>query len=136
MRNFSWLLWGASTAFLERDARPADAPATPPVEEAVERGPRAGWVIRGLALSTGLDLGIGQRRRGRNALGAPPATQEGEIGPRPRRRRDPPTTKTTGIDVGREEGVGRQAVSQARSRDSLYHFTSLAMPSEKGVLGS
>ncbi len=48
MRNFSWLLWGASTAFLERDARPADAPATPPVEEAVERGPRAGWVIRGL----------------------------------------------------------------------------------------
>ena len=48
MRNFSWLLWGASTAFLERDARPADAPATPPAEEAVDRGPRAGWVIRGL----------------------------------------------------------------------------------------
>ena len=42
MRNFSWLLWGASTAFLERDARPADAPATPPVEEAVERDPLRG----------------------------------------------------------------------------------------------
>ena len=50
-----------------------------------------------------------------------------------RRRRNKETTKTTGIDVGREEG-GR-AVSQARC-DSLYHLTSLAMPSEKGVLGS
>ena len=59
----------------------------------------------------------------------------GDRGQRPhaRRRPDTGTTKTLGIDVG--EGVGRRADSQARSA-SLYHFTSLAMPSEKGVWGS
>ena len=55
--------------------------------------------------------------------------------PQARRRRETGTTKTLGIDVG--EGVGRRAVSQAQARaDSLYHFTSLAMPSLKGVWGS
>ena len=62
-------------------------------------------------------------------------TTRWEIRPHARRRRDARTTKTLGIDVG--EGVGRRAVSQAQARaDSLYHFTSLAMPSEKGVWGS
>ena len=152
-RNFSWrrLVWGASTAFsretrVRRTLAPrkrSSAPATPPAEEAVERGPLRGAsdqrpqegccllvcrrVTRAIVLTPALvNVGAG---------GTPSETHHplGDAPPRPRRRRDPGTTKTLGIDVG--EGVGRRAVSQARA-DSLYHFTSLAMPSEKGVWGS
>ena len=172
--TFLGVVWfGARRRRFERPVRRVvrgsgrHAPATPPVEEAVDRGPRAGWVIRGLmrgvaschvdarevfwlgecALGTGFEASsrvcLAPIARTDADTNSPPDVHKptlwhglrmGGIRPMARRRPDNRTTKTTGIDVG-AGGKGRQAVSQARS-DSLYHFTSLAMPSEKGVCGS